>query len=59
MVNERGQSDQLLIFRKPFDNIEVRQLTFTPTKKWNLARQSRRRTNELTDRANSNRNVVT
>ena len=33
-----GNTDKLLILKKPFDNIEVRQLTYTLSKKWELNR---------------------
>jgi signal transduction histidine kinase/chemotaxis response regulator CheB len=36
-----GQSDKLVILKKPFDNIEALQLAATLTEKWNLARQAR------------------
>lgn len=35
-----GQSDQLLLLKKPFDNVEVCQLALALTEKWNLQRQS-------------------
>jgi CheY-like chemotaxis protein len=39
-ITERlGQSDNLLILKKPFDNIEVLQLTHALTRKWRLARE--------------------
>jgi signal transduction histidine kinase/chemotaxis response regulator CheB len=34
-----GQSDRLLILKKPFDNIEVRQMAGTLTEKWSLQRE--------------------
>ncbi len=36
-----GQSDQLLILKKPFDNIEVHQMACALTEKWNLMQASR------------------
>jgi two-component system NtrC family sensor kinase len=42
-----GISQRLLILRKPFDNIEVRQMAHALAQKWDLARQSRRREEEL------------
>jgi CheY-like chemotaxis protein len=45
-----GQSDQLLILRKPFEPIEVRQLALAMTTKWNAARDTRRLMRELEDR---------
>ncbi len=35
MANELGQSDKLLILKKPFDPVEARQLASTLTTKWN------------------------
>ena len=42
-----GTTDNLLILRKPFDNIEVLQLTHALTKKWLLNRQSKRHVEAL------------
>jgi len=42
-----GQSDQLVILRKPFDNIEVLQLASALTEKWNLSRQAKHRFEDL------------
>jgi two-component system, NtrC family, sensor kinase len=42
-----GINERLLILRKPFDNIEVRQMAQALAQKWDLARQSRRREEEL------------
>jgi two-component system, NtrC family, sensor kinase len=42
-----GISQSLLILRKPFDNIEVRQMAHALARKWDLSRQSRRRQEEL------------
>ena len=40
-IHERlGQTDGLLILKKPFDNVEVRQLACALTQKWHLARQA-------------------
>jgi PAS domain S-box-containing protein len=36
-----GQSDKLVILKKPFDNIEALQLATALTEKWSLARQAR------------------
>lgn len=38
LVRAVGNTDQLLILKKPFDNIEVCQLALSLTKKWALAR---------------------
>ncbi|MEA2096360.1 MAG: PAS domain S-box protein [Candidatus Cloacimonadota bacterium] len=42
-----GHTDKLLILKKPFDNIEVRQLTYTLSKKWELNRIASLKLNEL------------
>ncbi|MBL9188632.1 MAG: response regulator [Opitutaceae bacterium] len=40
VITERlGQSDNLLILKKPFDHIEVLQITHALTRKWSLARE--------------------
>jgi two-component system, sensor histidine kinase and response regulator len=44
-----GQSDQLLILRKPFDSIEVWQLANALTQKWQLAQQVKRQLECLTE----------
>ena len=47
-ITERlGQSDQLLILKKPFDNIEFLQLASALLEKWNLAKLARLRMDEL------------
>ena len=42
-----GHSDNLLILKKPFDNLEVIQLAHTLTRKWFLGRQSEARMADL------------
>ena len=42
-----GESDQLLILRKPFSLIEVRQLAASLCTKWKLAREGERRVGDL------------
>lgn len=44
---ELGQTDSLLILKKPFDNIEVLQLAHTLTRKWELGREIKGRLNRL------------
>jgi PAS domain S-box-containing protein len=44
---ELGQTDSLLILKKPFDNIEVLQLAHTLTKKWQLNREVRQQIADL------------
>jgi signal transduction histidine kinase/AmiR/NasT family two-component response regulator len=41
MGEKLGQSDKLVILKKPFDNIEALQLATALTEKWRLARQAR------------------
>src|SRR5262249_11296379 len=41
IITRLGKTDQLLILKKPFDKIEVRQLARGLTEKWRLARQVR------------------
>ena len=40
MTRQLGHSDNLVILKKPFDNIEVLQLAHALTKKWLLSRQA-------------------
>jgi signal transduction histidine kinase/FixJ family two-component response regulator len=42
-----GSTDNLVILKKPFDNIEVLQLAHALTKKWSLTRQSKRQVEVL------------
>jgi signal transduction histidine kinase len=41
ILTRMGKTDQLLILKKPFDKIEVRQLARALTEKWRLSRQVR------------------
>ncbi|HZL46590.1 MAG TPA: response regulator [Opitutaceae bacterium] len=41
LVRKIGQSDRLVILKKPFDNVEVLQLSLALTEKWHLLQQSR------------------
>ena len=47
LYNKFGNTDNLLILKKPFDNIEVRQLAFTLSKKWELNKIANLKMNEL------------
>jgi len=47
VAQKLGINQRLLILRKPFDNIEVRQMAHALAQKWDLSRQSRRREEEL------------
>ncbi len=42
-----GHSDNLLILKKPFDNIEVTQLAYALTKKWRVSREASARMEDL------------
>jgi len=47
VIKRLGMSDRLLILKKPFDNIEVRQMANTLTEKWSLFQQTRVRVETL------------
>ena len=47
IVDALGASDRLLILKKPFDPVEVRQLAVALTEKWSLVRLDRARMEEL------------
>jgi signal transduction histidine kinase/AmiR/NasT family two-component response regulator len=47
VIKRLGMSDRLLILKKPFDNIEVRQMANTLTEKWSLQHQTRARLQTL------------
>lgn len=53
IVERLGCTDQLLILKKPFDNVEVRQLVYALTEKWQLARQAKLKTQELMEMVRS------
>src|SRR5476649_2149487 len=44
MINSLGQKDNLLVLKKPFDNVAVRQISCALSRKWELAQESRRYT---------------
>jgi diguanylate cyclase (GGDEF)-like protein/PAS domain S-box-containing protein len=46
-VSNLGQSDNLLILKKPFDNVAVRQLACALTRKWQLFQETRAHTLSL------------
>lgn len=56
-VAHLGRTDNLLILKKPFDNVSVRQLAFALTTKWKLAEETRNYTailqKKVTDRTES------
>ena len=47
IVNKLGRTDQLLILKKPFDNVELRQLAASQTEKWRLAKIANLKTDQL------------
>jgi len=47
LIARLGLSDRLLILKKPFDAVEVRQIAVALTEKWHLARQARLRMDEV------------
>jgi two-component system NtrC family sensor kinase len=47
MMHVLGETDRLLILKKPFDNIEVRQITSALVSKWNLTREANRTMQDL------------
>lgn len=46
-VEHLGKTDNLLILKKPFDNVSVRQLACALTKKWKLLQDTRKFTSSL------------
>ena len=47
IAQQLGQSDSLVILKKPFDNVEVLQLAHALTKKWLLSQQAKDRLENL------------
>ena len=47
IIKNLGQSDSMVILKKPFDNVEVLQLAHALTKKWHLTQQARSRMEDL------------
>jgi signal transduction histidine kinase len=47
LARKLGTSERLLILRKPFDNIEVRQMAHALSEKWELLRAHRQRQEDL------------
>jgi len=47
MLSTLGASDRLVILKKPFDNIEVRQLANALSEKWRLTREAKLRVADL------------
>jgi PAS domain S-box-containing protein len=53
MIGKFGQSDRLVILKKPFDNVEVLQLACAMTEKWRLQQEARIRLDQLEDIINA------
>jgi two-component system, NtrC family, sensor kinase len=49
MVKVLGETDRWLILKKPFDNIEVRQIASALVAKWNLAQRAERTMQDLAE----------
>ncbi|HEV3418267.1 MAG TPA: response regulator [Pirellulales bacterium] len=47
MTRVLGETDRLLLLKKPFDNVEVRQLASALTEKWQLTREARQSVDQL------------
>ncbi len=47
MLDTLGAPERYLILKKPFDTVEVKQLAFALTQKWELAQQVRQRVEDL------------
>ena len=47
MIQKLGQSDRLVILKKPFDTVEVLQLAHALTEKWELGQKARARMDQL------------
>jgi PAS domain S-box-containing protein len=47
MTHRFGQTDSLLILKKPFETVEVLQMAHALTQKWSLARQAKLKMDEL------------
>ena len=47
ILHKLGETDSLVILKKPFDNVEVLQLAHTLTKKWAVTRQANARMADL------------
>lgn len=57
-INELGVRDNLLILKKPFDSLAVRQLAYSLTKKWRLMQESRNREQNLEETVNQRTNSL-
>jgi len=50
IVGKLGRTDKMLLLKKPFDSIEVRQLADALTEKWRLAKEARAKMEDLEER---------
>jgi diguanylate cyclase (GGDEF)-like protein/PAS domain S-box-containing protein len=57
-IKELGETDNLLILKKPFDTVAVRQLAFALTKKWQLMQANRAYTNLLETQVQERTNTL-
>ena len=58
MIQRLGQTDRLLILKKPFDNIEVRQIVCSLTEKWNLLNNLENLVQERTRQVTETRDIT-
>lgn len=49
IINKIGSTDRLLFLKKPFNSVEIKQMTLSLIKKWNLNKQIRYQINNLED----------
>ena len=59
MIDRFGNTDRLLILRKPFDNMEVRQLASALTRKWQLERDAESQMRHLAELVNERTKEIT
>ncbi|MEX0679299.1 MAG: HD domain-containing phosphohydrolase [Pirellulales bacterium] len=57
-IDELGETDRLLILKKPFDNIEVRQLASALVVKWNLAQKANLNVRALQETVNEQTRAI-
>ncbi|MBI2479936.1 MAG: hypothetical protein HYV60_15280, partial [Planctomycetia bacterium] len=59
MIDRFGNTDRLLILRKPFDNMEVRQLASALTRKWRLEHDAQSQMQHLSDLVRDRTKAIT
>ena len=59
MIDRFGNTDRLLILRKPFDNMEVRQLATALTRKWQLEQDAKAQMQHLSDLVRDRTKTIT